>query len=169
AVDVTDGSLSPVHTETDSDWVELVPGVPAWTSDGKLVHVDVDSGAYRLFVAGVAVSSPALQVRAVLHVGEEVLFSASESDPTQVHIYRTTGGSVERLSTDEGVHHAAGDTATTVLSSWGIDESGPGVTVLADGKPQTAVGCTPMQPDLSLNLRLLCLGERQLSAEIGRA
>src|SRR5699024_7959641 len=51
-------------------------------------------------------------------------------------------------------------------SSWGIDESGPGVTVLADGKPQTAVGCTPMQPDLSLNLRLLCLGERQLRAAL---
>ena len=166
AVDVTDGSLTPVHTETDSDWVELVRGVPAWTSDGRLVHVDVDSGAYRLFVAGVAVSSPALQVRAVLHVGDEVLFSASESDPTQVHIYRTTGGSVERLSTEEGVHGAAGDTTTTVLSSWGLDDSGPCVTVLADGKSQVDIGSAPIRPELPLNLRLLCLGERQLRAAL---
>lgn len=166
SVDVTTGTVRDVHTDTDADWVELVPGVPAWTGDGKLVRVGAEVGAYRLFIDGVPVTDPAVQVRAVLHVGDEVLFSASESDPTQVHIYRTAAGEVQRLSTTDGVHGAAGDTHTTVLSSWGLDEPGPRVSVLADGKPRQDVTCTPVRPDLPLNIHWLCLGERRLRAAL---
>src|SRR5207248_1210256 len=31
AVDVTDGSTTLLHAETDPNWVEIVLGVPAWT------------------------------------------------------------------------------------------------------------------------------------------
>ena len=41
-----------VETETDDTWVEIAPGVPAWTPDGRLVRIGVKQGGYRLFVDG---------------------------------------------------------------------------------------------------------------------
>ena len=166
AVDVTDGSTTLLHTDTDPHWVDLARGVPAWTSDGRLVRIGVDNGAYRLFVDGAAVTEPSTQVRAVLHVGDEVLFSASESDPTQIHVYRTANGTVQRVSTADGLHAGAGTAGTTVLSSWSLADTGPEVSVLADGKPMARVESAPMRPGIEPNPRWLTLGERQLRAAL---
>ena len=108
ALDVTDGSTSVVHTATDQHWIDIVGGVPAWTPDGRLVTEGMVDGDHRLFVGGEAVTPAGLQLRAVLDVGDEILFSASDDDPTQIHVFRTEGSSVRRLSTMDGVHIGAG-------------------------------------------------------------
>ena len=42
-VDPATGATSPVHEQTDPDWVDIVAGVPAHTASGALVTVgDVD-------------------------------------------------------------------------------------------------------------------------------
>lgn len=162
AVDPADGSTRLLHTDTDPDWVEIVRGVPAWTSDGRLVHVSVVDGCYRLLLDGTPVTGPDLQVRAVLHVGDEVLFSASEGDPTQLHVYRTTGAGIERLSEQDGVNVGSGTAAVTVLSSWSLNRSGPEVNVLVDGKPSAEIASYTVDPGLAPEPMLLTVGEREL-------
>ncbi|NIJ12655.1 dipeptidyl-peptidase-4 [Saccharomonospora amisosensis] len=166
AVDPSDGSTRLLHTDTDPDWVEIVRGVPAWTSDGRLVHVSVVGDSYRLFVDGTPVTQPSLQVRAVLHVGDEVLFSASEGDPTQLHVYRTNGSGVERLSEKEGVHVGSGTAAVTVLSSWSLNRSGPEVNVLVNGKPAARIDSYTVDPGIAPDPMLLTVGERELRAAL---
>ncbi|MEV5302920.1 S9 family peptidase [Amycolatopsis methanolica] len=166
AVDPGDGSTKLLHTETDPHWVEIVPGVPAWTTDGRLVHVSAADGSYRLVVDGEPVTGPGLQVRSVLHVGAEVLFSASESDPTQIHVYRTGPDGVTRLSDADGVHVGAGTAEITVLSSWSLRRSGPEVTVLRNGRPLAEVRSYPVDPGLVPDPEWLTVGERGLRAAL---
>jgi dipeptidyl-peptidase-4 len=166
ALDAADGSTRLLHTEKDPDWVEIVAGVPAWTSDGRLVRVSAQDGSYRLVVDGNAVTPPGMQVRAVLDVGDDVLFSASEDDPTQIHVYRTEGSEVRRLSEADGVHVGAGNAATTVLSSWSLRRSGPEVAVLRDGERAAAVEAGTVDPGLEPDPIWLTVGERKLRAAL---
>ncbi len=166
AVDPADGSVEVLHTETDEHWVEITAGVPAWTTDGRLVRESAADGDHRLVVDGVAVTPPGLQVRSILHVGDEVLFSASEADPTQIHVFRTEGGELRRLSTENGVHLGAGNASLTVLSSWSLDRSGPAVTVVSGGKTVARIDSHAVDPDVVPNLTWLTLGERGLRAAL---
>ncbi|MFI9451429.1 prolyl oligopeptidase family serine peptidase [Amycolatopsis sp. NPDC052450] len=166
AVDPADGSVEVLHTETDEHWVELAAGVPAWTTDGRLVRESAADGDHRLVVDGVAVTPPGLQVRSVLHVGDEVLFSASEADPTQIHVFRTEGGELRRLSTEDGVHVGSGNASLTVLSSWSLERSGPVVTVVSGEKTVARIGSFTVDPDVVPNLTWLTLGERGLRAAL---
>ncbi|HVV09246.1 S9 family peptidase [Amycolatopsis sp.] len=164
SVDPATGQTKLLHTETDEQWVEIVPGVPAWTTDGRLVHVSAADGSYRLIIDGQPVTEPGLQVRSVLDVGDEVLFSASDEDPTQIHVYRT--GPVTRLSTSDGIHIGAGNARVTVLSSWSLEHAGPEVSVLRDGKPVAKVDSYPVDPGLVPRPQWLTLGERGLRAAL---
>ncbi|GAA4527004.1 S9 family peptidase [Amycolatopsis samaneae] len=166
ALDVADGSVATLHAEVDGRWVEITQGVPAWTPDGKLVRESAADGDHRLVIDGVAVTPPGMQVRSVLHVGDEVLFSASEDDPTQIHVYRTENGTVRRLSTADGVHHGAGTAALTVLASWSLEYSGPKVCVLRDGERVAEVVSSTVDPEVVPNLTWLTLGERGLRAAL---
>lgn len=165
-VSLADGSTKLLHTETDPHWVEIVRGVPAWTSDGRLVRVSAADGNYRLLIDGEPVTESGMQVRSVLDVGEEVLFSASEDDPTQIHVYRTDGGKVQRLSSTDGVHIGGGNATLTVLSSWSLDRSGPQVSVLRDGKPVSAIDSYTVDPGLDPEVAMLTVGERGLRAAL---
>lgn len=166
ALDVTDGSTSVLHTAADQHWIDIVGGVPAWTPDGRLVVEGMVDGDHRLFVGGEAVTAAGLQLRAVLDVGDEILFSASENDPTQIHVFRTEGSAVRRLSTEDGVHVGAGSAAVTVLSSWSLEHSGPRVSVLRDGAPVASIATSTVDPDIVPNLTWLRLGERGLRAAL---
>jgi dipeptidyl-peptidase-4 len=166
SVDADTGATELLHEETDEHWVDIVPGVPAWTTDGRLVRVSARDGAYRLVVDDKEVTEPGLQVRSVLHVGSDVLFTASEQDPTQVHVYR--GGEAEpvRMSTVDGVHSAARGGDVTVLTSWTLQRSGPRITVLRDGERIGEIESFAVTPPIELNLRLLTVGERALRAAL---
>jgi dipeptidyl-peptidase-4 len=166
AVDPADGKTTTLHVEVDADWIDLVPGVPAWTPDGRLVRESSADGTHRLVVDGVAITEPGLQVRSVLDVGDEILFSASDGDPTQIDVYRTEDGKVRRLSTSDGVHVGSGSAAVTVVSSWSLAHSGPRVSVLADGEPVASVTSSTMDPGLVPEPIWLTLGERGLRAAL---
>jgi dipeptidyl-peptidase-4 len=166
AVDPADGKTTTLHAEVDADWIDLVPGVPAWTPDGRLVRESSADGTHRLVVDGVAITEPGLQLRSVLDVGDEILFSASDDDPTQIHVYRTEDGKVRRLSTADGVHVGSGSAAVTVVSSWSLAHSGPRVSVLAGGEPVAPVTSSTVDPGLVPEPIWLTLGERGLRAAL---
>jgi dipeptidyl-peptidase 4 len=162
AVDADTGATTVLAEDADDRWVEIVPGVPAWTADERLVRVAVADGWNRLVVDGKEVTPPGLQVRSVLDVGDDVLFTASADDPTQVHVYRWADDGVTRVSTSDGVHTAARGGDVTVLAAWSLDHSGPEVSVLRDGTAVGEIASLAAEPPLTPRVRLLTVGERDL-------
>ncbi len=76
------------YTDTDPQWVELVPGTPALTPDNQLVTCADRDGARRLLLNNVAITPPDLQVRSVSHVGQRIVFNANPIDiPSVLHIW----------------------------------------------------------------------------------
>jgi dipeptidyl-peptidase-4 len=115
------GATHLLHEQRDPAWVELVPGTPARTASGALVHTVDDGATRRLTVGGEPVTPEGLQVRDVLSVdGGSVLFVASD-EPTEEHLWSYApphgdgsgvGAGPVRLSDGPGLHEGrrAGDT-----------------------------------------------------------
>src|SRR4051794_31666445 len=162
-VDVGDGSTTTRHEDRDPTWVEIFPGVPAWSGE-RVVRIADISGARRLFVDDEPVTPPELYLRGVVGAdAEAVVFTASEGDPTQAHVYRWDGAGVHRLTHEVGVHAAAYGAGTAVLSSSGLEHYGQRHRVVgpAGERPLRSVAETP---SLMPEVRLLELGERKLRA-----
>jgi dipeptidyl-peptidase-4 len=159
SVDPDSGTTDVRQELADPHWVDIVAGVPVWTPDGRLVTVGARDGAYRLLVDGSPVTGPDLQVRAVLDAGvDDVLFTASGADPTQIHVYATG----DRVSDVDGVHSATRSGDVTVLVSWSMAFDGPRATVSRGGKPVGEIASLAVVPPLSPNVTLLTVGERDL-------
>jgi dipeptidyl-peptidase-4 len=161
-VDPDTGATEVLAEDVDDRWVEIIPGVPAWTADGRLVRVAVADGANRLVVDDKAVTPPSLQVRAVLDVGADVLFTASAEDPTQVHVYRWADDELIQVSSVDGVHGATRGGDVTVLSSWSLEHAGPRVSVLRDGKQVATIASHAVEPPVVPNVHLMTVGDRGL-------
>ena len=92
-VDVSDGGTRVLHEDNDPVWLEIVPGVPAWTADGRIVWTRDDEDTRRLVLLAPGrspevVTPPGLQVRGVLDVdGDTVLFQASGPDPAEAGLW----------------------------------------------------------------------------------
>ncbi len=99
------------------------------------------------------------------HVGADVLVTASEQDPTQVHVYRV-GDAPLRLSTEDGVHSATRGGDVRVLTSWALDRSDQRVRVLRGDEQVAEVTSYAVTPPIEPNLRLLTVGERRLRAAL---
>ena len=162
AVDAGTGATEVLAEDVDDRWVEIIPGVPAWTEDGRLVRVAVADGANRLVVDGKEVTPPSLTVRSVLDVGADVLFTASADDSTQVHVYRWTDSGITQVSAVDGVHGAARGGDVTVLVSWSLEHAGPRVSVLRGSERVATVASYAVEPPLEPNLHLMTVGDRGL-------
>ncbi|GAB3301153.1 prolyl oligopeptidase family serine peptidase [Parasphingorhabdus pacifica] len=165
-VDPETGTTQEIHRDTDPHWVEITSGWPAWSPKGELVRIRAQDGAYRLLVGDHAWTPSTLQVRGILDVADDVLITASEHDPAEVHVYRVGVDGVERLSTQPGVHAAARSGSVVVLSSATLDEPRSRVRVFDGDRNIGEVTSHAETPDLALNVELLRLGERKLRSAL---
>ncbi|PLW71859.1 S9 family peptidase, partial [Streptomyces sp. DJ] len=156
AADPDTGRTTPLHAEEDPDWLELFPGVPAWTPDGRLVRIEDKAGVRSLVVGDRPRTGAQLHVQAVLDVGEEdVLVSASagpegpDDETGQVHVYRVDGYGAERVSDGPGVHSAVRSGDVTVLSSSSPERSGALVRVLRGGRQVAQIASHAARPVLT--------------------
>jgi dipeptidyl-peptidase 4 len=125
AVDTSTGATRVLREDTDPHWVEIVPGVPAWTGDGRIVWAADSEDTRRLVIAspvdigGADPVTPAgLQVRHVLAVdGDVVLFAASGGEPAEIDLYAHGPADLARVSAEPGVHGGTRAGGTTVLTS----------------------------------------------------
>jgi dipeptidyl-peptidase 4 len=174
AVDTGNGRPRKVAAEQDDRWLEIFPGVPAWTPDGRLVHVGDHDGARVLTVDGRPLTDATLHVRGVLDIADDsvlVTASAGEAadDPEvgQVHVYRVSEQGVsQRLSASPGVHTAVRSGATTVLSSASLHRHGATVRVLREGTEVTQVASRAETPMLTARPVLTTAGERRIPAAV---
>lgn len=121
----------------------------------------------RLLADGRPVTPPGLQLEAVLAVdGERVLFTASDAEPTQIHLCAyEPGAGVTRLSDVPGVHSGTGRAGITVLVSGSTDWPGTRVTVRS-GRQAHEIDSFAQVPDLRPRMELLRLGPRGLRAAL---
>ena len=173
AVDPESGTTSTVRAEEDPAWLELLPGVPAWAPDGRLVRVTDESGARALAVGERLLTDGTLHVRAVLGLGEDdVLVSASagaeatEPETGEIHVYRVTDRGAKRLSEGVGVHGAVRSGPVTVLVSARPDAPGSVARVLRDGEQVAVVGSYAQEPVISARVRLTEAGVRRIPCAV---
>ncbi|MET9373392.1 prolyl oligopeptidase family serine peptidase [Streptomyces sp. NPDC002992] len=173
AVDAATGATRTVHVDEDPVWLELLPGVPAWAPDGRLVRIADEGGARVLAVGDRALTGAQLQLRNVLDIGEsDVLVSASageeaaEPETGEIHVYRVDERGVERVSEGTGVHSAVRSGAVTVLVSARPDSPGSVARVLRDGAQVAVVASHAETPVLSARVRLLEGGARRIPCAV---
>jgi dipeptidyl-peptidase-4 len=176
-VDPETGATTVLLEEQDPAWLELFPGVPGWTADGRLVRISDQGGARSLFVGDTRLTGPELQVRAVLDIDSEaVLITASAgeaaTDPEigEVHVYAVgTGGSgsgVSRISAESGHHSAVRAESVTVLASAALDRPGTVVRVLRDGVPVHTVESRADTPVITARPVLTLAGKSRIPAAV---
>jgi dipeptidyl-peptidase-4 len=166
AVDPASGSTELIRELTDPDWVDVVPGTPAWTSDGRLLTVEVVDDRYALCVDGAAVSPPGQQVRRIVPAGERVLVHCSEaSGDEQVHAWSPAEGFVP-VSYGSGSHVAAGGPDVLVLATSPADSTAVTYHVTGRSGLSATVRSLAEEPGLLPAPRLSTVGERAIPTAV---
>ncbi len=139
--------------DADPVWLEIVPGVPAWTRSGQIVSTRDEQDTRRLVLAApgrepVAVTPPGLQVRGVLDVdGDTVLLQAS-TEPTEIGLWTYGPAGLERTGRDDGVEGGTRAGGTTVTWRRALDQDGVTVRVHRDGEAVTGIASLAERPAL---------------------
>ncbi|MFD8365501.1 S9 family peptidase [Streptomyces hygroscopicus] len=187
AVDTGTGRTSTVHVDEDAVWLDLFPGVPAWTEDGRLVRIADEGGARVLMVGDRKLTSGALHVRAVLGIGtDDVLFSASPGAgaplperPGEIDVFRAWF----RGSGDQGgwepvgkrpfpaVHSAVRGGELIALSYAGLERPGVSVEILRPADHGAAerlaeIGSYAERPVITARPDLLFAGKRDIPCAV---
>ncbi|MGW0735096.1 prolyl oligopeptidase family serine peptidase [Streptomyces sp. NPDC002851] len=173
AVDPEDGSTRMVHADEDPDWLELLPGAPAWSPSGQLVRIADEGGARVLSVGERPLTGPQLQVCAVLDIADEDVLiaaraggAASSAETGETHVYRVNELGVERVSQEPGVHSAVRSGGVTVLVSARPEHPGAQVQVLRDGKQVALVPSYAERPGITPRVTLTEVGERRIPCAV---
>ncbi|MCS0634455.1 prolyl oligopeptidase family serine peptidase [Streptomyces sp. LP05-1] len=177
AVDSESGATRTVREDTDPVWLELLPGVPAWTPDGRLVRItdqgDEEGGARVLAVGDRVLTGAATQICAVLDIGaDDLLVSATAGEAAdapetgEVHVYRVGERGAERISEGPGVHGAVRSGGVTVLVSAVPGEPGSRARVLRDGERVAELVSYAERPALSPRLTLTEAGPDRIPCAV---
>ena len=163
------GETTVLANENDDTWVDLLPGVPAFLPDGRLVTTVVERTSRRLVVDGETVTPIDLEVRSVVDVSDPgITFLANpRGDATELHVWRWHAsedrqGELTALTTEAGVHGAVVGGPTTVIRSATLDVAGSRVVTL-DGHRFTSLAETPL---VKPNVEILKAGVRQLATAV---
>jgi dipeptidyl-peptidase-4 len=140
AVDLANGSTSLVRADTDPAWVDIMTGVPASLTDGRIVWTADIDGAKRILVgteaehaAGTAtvLTPDTINVREVTGTdGDTILFTASGEDPAAIVAWSAGPDGLALLSPPEGVHSAQQAAGTQLLISRTLANSATLVVVI---------------------------------------
>ncbi|MBW3093293.1 prolyl oligopeptidase family serine peptidase [Bifidobacterium sp. 82T10] len=88
AVDGDDaGATRVLETHHNDQWIDLIPGTPAYTPDGRLIGAlnDMDTDTNRLTVDGRAFTPAGWQVRGVLDVTDRDVLALVQRSPETAH------------------------------------------------------------------------------------
>ncbi len=147
------GTTEVLREDTDPRWLDIVPGVPAWTADGRVVWTG-DAADTRRLLAGapgreaVSLTPPGLQVRGVLDVdGDTILFQAS-TEPAEVGLWTHGPDGLARLGEGEGVEGGTRAGETTVVWRRSLGQHGLTVRVYRDGAPVASIDSLAERPAL---------------------
>ncbi len=153
AVDAATGRTRVLREDTDPQWLEIVPGVPAWTRDGRIVWTRDAGDTRRLVIAapgqdGVLVTPPGLQVRDVTGIdGDTVLFQAS-AEATEIGLWSYGPDGLSQVSEGAGVYSGLRAGGITIVAGRGLDDDGVTVRVYRDAQPVATLASLAERPAL---------------------
>jgi dipeptidyl-peptidase-4 len=173
AVDEDDGTTRQRRCLHADPWVELVPGVPCWTPDERLVTVedDHDTDTRRVHVDGQPHSPAGLHIDAVLGADASgIVVTGNTDDATSTGLWRVARGVATPLTDVTGVHTGTLRASTTVVQRASVDDPTGTTTVHTDrdagGRAVVTVPRTPVDPPLRPRPQFAQLGERKLAAAL---
>lgn len=159
--DPVSGATTVLQTFTDEAWVELLPGTPRRTLDGRLLHGLDDGDTRRLALDGEPFTPHGLQVRNVLGVDETSVVASVVPRVASISVARLGfDGSVTLLSDPAGVATGAvgGDTLVTQYRS--LADFSTTTTVVSRARPSGSISGGAETPPLRLNRVSLQVGGR---------
>jgi dipeptidyl-peptidase 4 len=153
SIDPERGTTEVLREDTDPHWLDIVPGVPAWTQDGRIVWTGDADDTRRLLLGArgreaVPVTTPGLQVRGVLDVdGDTILFQAS-AEPTEVGLWSYGPQGLTQIGEGGGIDGGTTAGGTTVVWRRSLDQNGLTVRVYRDGVPAASIDSLAEAPAL---------------------
>jgi dipeptidyl-peptidase 4 len=168
AVDQPTGEVTPLWEDHDDAWLEIVPGIPAWTDRGALVMTADRDGARRLLIDGRPVTPPDLQVRQVVTAGKDVLITGSHvRDPEETHVWRVAPRRKPvRLTQEPGVHGATGAGNAVVIVTATLESDGVDVSVWNEGERVASIPSHAETPVIRPQPRLIRAGRREIRTAV---
>jgi len=157
-VDPATGAARMVRERTDPEWVELMPGVPTRTPDGRIVEIvaDREVDTYRLVIDDVAVSPAGLQVEAVIDADDTDVLVVASTDPTYPSLYRLAyDGRAERVGDDDAMVHGRRAGGLTLTSTTRLESTATKVEVWQDGTSIAHVASLAEKPVIEPRVHLL--------------
>lgn len=157
--------LECIGERTDAAWIDVMGGVPRLGDDGALLDIaaDVSTDTYRLTRDGTPVSTPGLQVHALLDEEPGAWVVLASPEPCSTHVIR-----IDRMTHE---HHVVSDMhawtsavakdgiLVTSSSTW--DDPAPRVLVHEGGSIHPVRSLAAL-PNIETRPRLLELGDRRL-------
>jgi dipeptidyl-peptidase-4 len=164
--DEESGTTSLVREDRSETWLEIVPGVPDWLDDGRLVTTVDEGDTRRLAFDGEPVTPLGLQVRAVASVSDRVVLTASD-ESTETPVWQVAAdGRTSRITAADGVYGVSAGGDAMVLTASSMDEDGSVTTVLRRGVPVATIASFAERPNLTPRVSLLRLGGRELRSAL---
>lgn len=166
-IDPTTGAATIAFTDTDTAWVELVPGVPALASDDTLITCVDRDGVRRVAVNGTPMTPTHLQVRSVVSAGATTVFMANHIEtPWILDAYAvTTDGTLTQLTDAHGVVTFSGTQKAHVMRTSTLDLARAQFTVTANGVTHD-IATHAETPLVSPNVRIMAVGPRAIPVAI---
>ena len=165
SIDPVDGTTSTLHAQDDPTWVDVIPGLPCWTSDGRLVRTvdDAATDTRRLCVGDALVTPPGIQVMGVLASDESGVVLIATDDPTERRVYRVgLNDTLTPLTPDGGLRSVTSGGPTTVVSSTSLGEVSTTWTITRQGVEVGHLTSFAERPTIIPAVTLLRAGERDI-------
>ena len=169
-IDPSTGETSVLREDTDNSWVDVVEGVPRRLPDGSLVWTVDGDGAKQLVIGDTVVTSADLQVHDVVDVDRDVVVFRASATRTEVGVYTWSRADgvveVKPPGLAPGVWRARRAGGTTVIASRDLERPGVRVSVHREGLPAGDIESFAETPAITLNVRLVTVGARNLHAAL---
>ncbi|GAA2131258.1 prolyl oligopeptidase family serine peptidase [Kitasatospora kazusensis] len=173
-VDTATGATELLRAEQDPVWLDLFPGVPAWTPGGELVRIDDESQVRALVVGDRQLTGDTLHVRSVFAITDDsVLFSASagpsdiDLPPGWTGLFRAGPDGVTRFADNgDGAASAVHGGGLTVLSTTSATQPGSTVRVLRGDEVIATIASHAETPLLTARPQFRFAGERCIPSAV---
>jgi dipeptidyl-peptidase-4 len=166
SIDPATGKATIISTDTDDEWIELVPGVPALQRDGTLVTCSDREGSRRLLVNGSAVTPTTMQVRSVVSIGDSIVFIANDiSTPWATDAWVYSKGELQQITHSNGVVSVSGSLNCYVTRISTLDTERAQFTIYTPTAAHNIVSLAEsslVQP----NVRIMSVGPRGIPVAI---
>jgi dipeptidyl-peptidase 4 len=167
-VNPANGSSRIEYTDTDANWVELVPGVPAILDNGHIVTCADREGVRRVMVNNVAVTPTTLQVRSVVSVGDTIVFIANALETpwiTEAWSYNIAVDTLEQLTGANGSVSLSGTANAYVSRTSTLATIGAEFEFVSATK-RFSIRSLAETPLVKPNVRIMAVGPRQIPVAI---